>query len=245
MKRTTLPKKATTVLALPECWIHEENYYNHLKNSVRAKNLPRIEKEYEGLLKEMKIPYRVIKCMNGIEVCEYWNPECVQTTEVTLPLYEQLYGVYQYTGRFYTSKVNSQLMIKKAFEIEEKVVKQKNEFKKRVEVERYFKETRKLVKGKQAVGAYVSGLNADIAKEISDEEIKVLPVRYANNNISEYFAIFNLAEIEGREGRNVRMEVPRGLEGLFIGRAQWQVREWTELYWAKKFHVEKIWVVGL
>lgn len=246
-KRTTLPNKATTVLALPECWIREESYYNHLRDSVRDKSLPRIEKECEGLLKEMKIPYRVIKCMNGIEVCEYWNPECVQTMESTLPLYEQLNGVYQYTGRFYTSKVNSPLMIKKALEIAEKVEKEKNEFKRRSKLKEYSEEIRRLVKGKQAVGAYMLGLNSDIAEEISDEEIKVLPVRYANDGLSGYVAIFNLAEIEGRDDneQNINMEVPAGVEGLFIGSCQWQVREWTQMHWAKKLHVKKIWIVGL
>lgn len=245
-KRTlrTLPEEVTTVLALPECWIKEDGEYRHLKNSVRDKKLPRIEIQYKELLEEMKIPYRIIK-IKAEEFCEYWSPSSLEEYESTGPLYENVEGKYKYAHRFYTGKIQSQITVKTAKETEEEVLMRKQEFKDKSEMKKYFKEVRELVHGKQAVGAEIPTMSIDMAERISDAEIKVLPVKYANGWKSDYFAIFNLAEIEGREGRNIQMEVPEGKEGLFIGSGQWQVKEWAQMPWARRLHIGKIWIVGI
>lgn len=246
MRKNELPKKATTVLALPECWILEENgICSHLKNAVRDKRLPVIEAQYEDLLEEMGIPHRTIGCTVSDGLCEYWTPDCYEQAEVTLPLYECFEGEYTYAGRFYTDIVYSQKTLEKAEETATKVKKVKKEFYDKIRLEYCLEQVRELIEGKQAVGFFSYEMDCKIAEKISDEHIEVLPVRYANNDLSDYFAVFNLEEISKKEGPDIQMEVPAGKEGLFIGSGKWQVRGWTETEWARQLGIRKIWVVGL
>lgn len=112
----------------------------------------------------------------------------------------------------------------------------------------WYETLRKMVAGKQAVGKAIDGLDEEMAKLVSSnsKEIKVLPVKANSGRSTGYFAIFNLAEIEGRERSDkITMEVPKGKEGLILGAGLWQVSEWVKFSWLRKLHVAKIWVEGV
>ena len=112
----------------------------------------------------------------------------------------------------------------------------------------WYKILSKMVSGKQAVSTFVDGLDEKMAKMVSSnsDEIKVLPVKNNSDKNTGYFAIFNLAEIEGREQLDqISMEVPKGKEGLILGSGKWQVSEWVRNSWLRKLHVTKIWVKGV
>lgn len=112
----------------------------------------------------------------------------------------------------------------------------------------WYEVLRKLVAGKQAVAKTIDGLDEEMAKLVSSnsEEIKVVPVKNNSDRNTGYFAIFNLAEIEGREySDGITMEVPKGKEGLILGSGKWQVAGWVKFSWLRRLHVAKIWTKGV
>lgn len=112
----------------------------------------------------------------------------------------------------------------------------------------WYETLRKMVAGKHAVSKAIDGLDEEMAKLVSSnsEEIKVLPVKANSGRNTGYFAIFNLAEIEGREySDKITMEVPKGKERLILGAGLWQVSEWVKFSWLRKLHVARIWVKGV
>ena len=107
---------------------------------------------------------------------------------------------------------------------------------------------RKMVAGEQAVGQFIEGLDERMAQLVSEnsKEIKVLPVKDNADKWTGYFAIFNLAEIEGREySNNITMKVPADKVKLFIGANRWHLIEWVRNSWLRRLHVSKIWVEGV
>lgn len=110
----------------------------------------------------------------------------------------------------------------------------------------WYEAAKKAVSYKQAVVNHFEELDEDTAKSISTKEIKILPVKNNKDEATGYFAIFNIAEIDGREySDHITMEVPAGKEGLVLGAGKWQPKEWVKASWLRKLHVFKIWVKGV
>lgn len=133
------------------------------------------------------------------------------------------------------------------------MIKIPEEVKKAVEREEYetqkqawYEMAKNAVKYKKAVGTVIPGLDSDTAKQISTDDIKVLPVKNNKGENTGYFAIFNIAEIDGREySDQIKIEVPKGQEGLFNGAGRWQVKDWSKASWLRRLHVLRIWVEGV
>lgn len=109
--------------------------------------------------------------------------------------------------------------------------------------EEWYNIVRKIVAGKQAVGAHFADLSEEMAEMISNnsEEIKVMPVRNNADHKTGYYAIFNLCEIDGRErSDSITMEVPAEKSRLFCGANMWHLKEWVRTPWLRKLGVRKI-----
>lgn len=109
--------------------------------------------------------------------------------------------------------------------------------------DQWYEIVRKMVFGKQAVGRQIAGLPEEIAEMISNnsKEIKVMPVRDNSDNKTDYYAIFNLCEIEGRDWSDyITMEVPPGKARFFSGANKWHLKEWVRTSWLRKLGVRKV-----
>ena len=112
----------------------------------------------------------------------------------------------------------------------------------------WYETLKSMVSCKHAVAKAIDGLDEEMAELVNDNntEIKILPVKANSGKSTGYFAIFNLAEIEGRENPDcIVMEVPTGKEGLILGAGKWQVSEWVRSSWLRRLYVKKIWVKGV
>ncbi len=250
-KNNTLPNEVKTVLGLPECWIVEDTKYVHIKNSVRDERLPIIEAENRELLDKMSIPYFLVTD-GGQEVCVFWDSKYDKVMELTLPVYVKSNSGFAYKHIFHTGRVPAEETIQKAKELEKKVsvVKREAEERKAKEeakrqIQNYRNEVKKLVAGKQAVGHYFRELTKEMAEKVSSAQIKVLPVLDNGDRPTGYFAIFNLAEISGREDWHVTLEVAPEMVRKCYGSNYWQVAEWKKLPWARKRNITKFVVVAV
>jgi len=236
-KRNEIPQKATTVLALPECWIDEGNgIMNHLKDSVRSPKLPWIDRKFEYILVELGIPYQVVS-ENEVE---YWNPDHYEVTEKTFPVYERTAGAYLYTGIIYSDHVPSLHTISEAKKLSEKIEKKKQEILEIQLKDRFYHQAYRELGEDVAIG-YSSSINEE---ECTFDYLRVFPVRIPSKKTdsyykTEYYAVFNTQKIQPNTLR-ITLQVPKGTEGLFIGSYHWQVNEW-----AKKLGVHEIRVVGI
>ena len=107
----------------------------------------------------------------------------------------------------------------------------------------WYDTVRKVVAGKQAVGAHFADLTEEMAELVSSnsEEIKVVPVRDNSDRKTGYYAIFNLCEIAGREWSDyITMEVPAEKIRLFAGAGKWHLKEWTRTSWLRRLGVRRI-----
>lgn len=105
----------------------------------------------------------------------------------------------------------------------------------------WYDKVKKIVYGKQAVGEYFPDLSEEMARLISNKDIKVVPVRNNANKETGYYAIFNLCEIAGREWSDcITMEVPTEKSRLFCGANIWHLREWVSTSWLRKLGVKRI-----
>ena len=111
---------------------------------------------------------------------------------------------------------------------------------------KWYETVKKAVAFKQAVVVPLEGLDEEMARLLNTKDIKVLPVKTNSDRFTGYFAIFNEAEIDGREDFDqITMEVPKGMERLVLGFSLWQVREWVNTSWLRRRHVSRIWVKGV
>ncbi len=111
---------------------------------------------------------------------------------------------------------------------------------------KWYETVKKAVAFKQAVVVPLEGLDEEMARLLNTKDIKVLPVKTNSDHFTGYFAIFNGAEIDGREDFDqITMEVPKGMERLVLGFSLWQVREWVNTSWLRRRHVSRIWVKGV
>lgn len=116
---------ATTDLKkLSGCWIFKEGEYFMANARITGYELPILERKYEHILKNMKIPYRIIKKKDK-EVCEYWSPEYYEERKFTGMLYAYQFCEYKYVAPSYTGTIVSIKTVEMARKVEKEILKEK------------------------------------------------------------------------------------------------------------------------
>ena len=111
---------------------------------------------------------------------------------------------------------------------------------------KWYETVKKAVAFKQAVVVPLEGLDEETAKKLNTPDIKIIPVKTNSDHFTGHFAIFNGAEIDGRERLDqIEMEVPKELVKVVLGANKWQVREWVNTSWLHRRHVSWINVKGV
>lgn len=111
---------------------------------------------------------------------------------------------------------------------------------------KWYETIKKAVAFKQAVVVPLEGLDEETAKQLNTKDIKVIPVKTNSDRFTGHFAIFNGAEIDGRESLDqITMEVPKGMERVVAGANKWQVSEMVNTSWLRRRHVSWINIKGV
>lgn len=219
---------------LTECWVFEDKRYTNANGSP----LPYISLEYEGILEDNGIPYRASN-RSGTEVWEFWDPECYEEEELTLPLYAKVFDKYQYLNKSYTGMVPTAETVQRAWKIEEEVHRKFSQYRRHLEeVERYEKTKREL--DGNLCGMYFTWgddkmyrQSADI--EMNGDHFKILPLYDARGNFLNYVAAFNMDKIV--PGGYVTLKVLRHLEGWVKGTHGTNIRTWAAEIGVKRINV--------
>lgn len=94
---------------------------------------------------------------------------------------------------------------------------------------------------KQSVVEKLEGLNESLVKMVNrnNAEVKLWVLTDRHNQPTDYVAIFNISEINGREDLNsITMYVPNGTEKLVYGPGKTQLKELLNTPWLKKRHIK-------
>lgn len=93
----------------------------------------------------------------------------------------------------------------------------------------------------QSVVYKLEGLNESLVKMVNrnNAEVKLWVLTDRHNQATDYVAIFNISEINGREDLNsITMYVPNGTEKLVYGPGKTQLKELLNTPWLKKRHIK-------
>ena len=238
-----MPYFALAMSELPECWLYKDGQFIYVEGNLRPRTLPTIDIANENELKELNIPYRVIKDKYENDVCEYWNPECYKEVALTLPIYVKLpSGDFRYAEKNHTDILPDKETVEAAWAFKEKVEDSVYELEEKKIIKReLYPKIKKALDGRKACGYYqLKIIQEDII--VDDDHFKMIPVELPRGGISldEYtgwYAVFDVNKIE--LDSVLTLEVPKGKEGLFVGRNGWQAKAWC-----KQLGVKRINVVG-
>lgn len=231
-----IPYEVATISLLPECWIWSNRQYIHSDVTRRMMGLPTVKKEYEEVLKELGIPYRMALDEFENEVCEYWSPDVYGEEEVRLPVYAKMVNNYRYVGKYHVEKKPTLETVKSASELRWQVEGEIEKFEKKKKREEFFQRVKECLGERQAVAFYdesyafydiANGFQMDYV--CGEDRIKAIPVIIprlrGGENYTNWYACFNANKIELNSV--VRLEkVPKGKAGMFIGTKAWQTKEW-------------------
>lgn len=237
----TIPMIIESLSSLPECWLYQNNFYSHVTTDSSA-HLPHLPNRYEPLLKELEISYRLAE----YDSLEYWDASNYEENDLTLPLYipykdGTYHFVKNYTGKIPTA--NSFIAAKK---LKQQVQIAVTDFEEEELNKKEILRLRPLLKGRMAVGILNSHLYFEADYVTKEHHLKILRVQRVEldrfNRISTYgtnhCVLFDVNKIELNS--EIDLYVPKGKEGLFIGKNGWQVKEWCQ-----KLGLKKINVVGI
>ena len=161
----------------------------------------------------------------------------------------------------HTGKALSQASTEAAYLLQKMLSDRIDEFDAQCQQEYVFNELRRYLGGNEAVGINYQDnevlrngnwwLNPEIT--LNGERILVLPVRCLMSEerqkyfikvdeesyqlSTDYLAIFAISQIQ--ENSVIKLKVPAGMEGLFIGRKGWQVKAWCKKLGIERIEVEK------
>ena len=233
------------VSELPECWLHRDGQIIYVAGNWRCKTLPTIGISDEDVLKELNIPYRVIKDEYGNDICEYWDPECYKEVMLTLPLYIKLpSGGYRYANKNHTGVVLDEETVNAARRLYDMI---QEDICKRIEEEILYGRLKDELDGRKAVGCRgYGGIGNEKDLVLNDDHFKMIRVLIPRETwwsgkyteATDYYVVFDVNKIE--LGSEVTVSVPKGKEGLFVGRNGWQVKEWS-----KKLGLSRVNIVGV
>lgn len=239
-----IPYEVAGILLLPECWIWENRQYIHSDFTKRLMlKLPTVRKEYEGILKELDIPYRTALDQFENEVCEYWYSAVYEEEEITLPVYTKMGNNYRYVGKHAKKELTLET-VKSARKLEETVEAEIEKFEKKKKSEEFFQRVKECLGERQAVAFYdESDFESQMDYVCGEDRIKAIPVVIprlrGGKKYTNWYACFNANKIELNSV--VKLEkVPKGKAGMFIGTKAWQTKEWC-----RKLGVKFIQVVEL
>lgn len=232
-----IPYEVATITQLPECWIWKNRHYilktSKTPTQIRESSLPRVRKEYEPILKELGIPYRVTLDEFENEVFEYWNPAAYEEETVRLPVYTKMGKNYKYVGKYHTEKKATLFAVKNAEELERQVGKAIEEFEEKKRKEEFFKLVKESLGERQAILFYDETNDVPIEMDYvcGEDRFKAMPIiipaifRKGWSGHTYWYACFNVNKIELNSV--VKLEkVPKGKAGMVIGFNGWQTKEW-------------------
>lgn len=235
-----IPMTVNSKTLLPDCWLYQNKHFLLHSLDVRLPSLP---SSYESVLKDLKIPYR----LTFDELLEYWDPSNYKEEDLTLPLYASLPdGTYRF-AKNYTGKIPTKNSIIAAKKLIPKVDKAVQDLDLKILAREQTLLLKDWLHGRKAAG--FSSYRPKYYEEnfITDEDyLKILPVnKLVKNGSYDYcksatgcYVVFDVNKIELNS--ELDLQVPKGKEGLFIGKNGWQLKEWC-----KKLGLKRINVVGI
>lgn len=214
-----IPMTVNSQSRLPDCWVYQKKHFLHNSSLSR---LPLLHPSYEHVLKALNISYR--PTLDGL--LEFWDSSNYkEAEEVTLPLYVPMPdGSYRFSKN-YTSKVPTEDSITAAKKLIPDIFKY-------------------LLNGRKAAGFRTIIKKSHKEDFVTDKDhFKILPVKTLTKNDAidyctydtNYYVVFDVNKIELNS--EIELQVPKGKEGLFIGKNGWQVRDWCSKLGIKKIHV--------
>lgn len=230
----TVKMRTTCIGELPKKCVVFENRRCKIIMDDYNPVLPKVPIEYEGILRNNKIPYSIVE-----DQCKFWNPSTYEETEVTLPFYAFMQGEYRYVKE-YTVKIPTKDSISMANKtrgfVNEEIRKYKAILK---EVGRYrnLKETLnggviKIVSDFRITAEAING-NEDI--EMNKDHFKVLVCYYASGFNTGYSVVVDMNKV-AKEGY-LYLIVPKGILGLVIGKGGENARRWEKILGVKKIKI--------
>lgn len=126
MKRN-LPRSTKNIKELSGCWIFKEGEYFFADLRITGYTLPSVKREYEFILKEMGIPYRIIN-KKGIELCEYWSLKLYNAKKYKALLYVYQEGEYKFKGTKYEGTIVSINTVEEARKVQKQVQLRQKEY---------------------------------------------------------------------------------------------------------------------
>lgn len=231
----TIPREVTAMIQLPECWIWKNRHYIYTnpKNSLQEEAcLPTVRKEYESVLKELGIPYRVTLNEFEKEVYEYWNPSTFEEKAIKLPVYTKMGEKYRHVS-YHTEKKATSFTVEEAKKlmgtVEEAIAQLEEKWKK----EEFFRGVKAHLGEKQAVAFYDESYDESMEMDYvcGEDRIRAIPVvilqRRGGVRNTNWYACFNVNQIELNSVVTLE-KVPKGKAGMFAGTGAWQVKEWCQ-----------------
>ena len=241
MKNTMLcrTKNLSTIV---DCYFFDKGeYIFQRKNPVK---FPTVSVKYKELLDELAIPYRVVHHSFLDDRLEYWSKNHQKTEEVTLPLYVFTAGEYIYSGKNYTSRQFCDEVEFFAYEATKLINENMRTFETKLkqneaqsELKDFWTTVEKQFPRTNAFSMYYhfrAGLNLE-KDEYINENYVAFPVFVGLGKRTDYVAVFR-TDINLR-GTFIRLKVPAGKEGIFVGRGGWQIKSWCGILGAKKIVV--------
>lgn len=243
MKNTMLCR-TKNLSTLGDCYVFDKGeYIFHKKNPVK---FPTVSVKYKELLDELAIPYRIIHSSFLEDRLEYWSKDNSEMISVTLPLYVHAGGEYIYSGKNYTAHQLQDDAELYAYESTRLIKKHMTEFdqrNKKIKAEKEMKNFWTTVENifNTNTAACISiqfnfeaELNLD-KTEYRNEKFVAFPVFSGFGKRTDHIAIFRTDA--NLDGTFVRLKVPAGKEGIFVGRGGWQLKSWCGILGAKKIIV--------
>lgn len=196
--------------------------------------LPKVSIEYEGILKNNKIPYLIVE-----DKCKFWNPSTYEEIEVTLPFYAFIQGEYRYVKE-YTVKIPTKDSIGMANKTKSFVNEEIRKYKdvlKEVGMYKSLKETLNggVIKIVSDFRITAEAINGNDNIEINKDHFKILVCYYSNGFNSGYSVVVDMNKV-AKEGY-LHLFVPKGIFGLVIGKGGENARRWEKILDVKKIKI--------
>lgn len=213
---------------LPQCFLNEGESFTWLAKGGIAveEKLPYVAAQYEAVLKESEIPYRLSYIPDRYKegelyaVCEYWDPECPMQ-ERTLPEYiksESSDDMYVFTGDYVTRQVVSGKVAHLASKLDS-VVKYACA---KVDLDgKIATVVRRSKKSPQEVNL----------KSADGRSIKILQAYKENGEPTGICGMFDMDAVA--DVHYIEMSVPKDLAGAIIGKGGQNKKFWDELLGGK------------
>lgn len=218
-------------------WIHTNKQFRCHCDGYSE--LPYVDAKYEELLKLKGISCRIAIRADIGEVCEYWNPELFEETDLTLPLYAIMpNGSLHYCQKSYTGKVTSIETYMAAKKLDSRIHSIILEYKSllyELQLYHFLKEHLADDSAKMFKRSTLAGITS-YEIEMNNDHFSILPV-IACGSISNWVAVFNMNKIVPNS--YIKLEVPEHMVGWVLGKKCENIKAW-----AKRIGVKKIQIVS-